>query len=240
MFKQKCALLFVTILYYAPKQGSSLALFDVMHYVILSCNGGIQDNTLGWPAWPQELPLHLTASFNIARLLNPSTFVLCLSSELSFKLGKNSSFFPLSRPFNAYLSYWIGLKKKNMYFCDLVPLDKIQKVDKYLLHSQEHDFQKSTFSTYLCLRLEYITVEELLLIYILRRFYTNMWYIVFVAVGSTRYMWWLYGMTVGMEIDVDQRVECQQVGPSDHFQCLSRKLIWIPSIFGPLYWNSLI
>ena len=116
MFKQKCALLFVTILYYAPKQGSSLALFDVMHYVILSCNGGIQDNTLGWPAWPQELPLHLTASFNIARLLNPSTFVLCLSSELSFKLGKNSSFFPLSRPFNAYLSYWIGLKKKTCIF----------------------------------------------------------------------------------------------------------------------------
>ena len=116
MFKQKCALLFVTISYYAPKQGSSLALFDVMHYVILSCNGGIQDNTLGWPAWPQELPLHLTASFNIARLLNPSTFVLCLSSELSFKLGKNCSFFPLSRPFNAYLSYWIELKKKKHVF----------------------------------------------------------------------------------------------------------------------------
>ena len=71
-------------------------------------------------------------------------------------------------------------------------------------------------------------------------FCTKMWYIVFVAVGSTRYMWWLYGMTVGMEIDVDQRVECQQVGPSDHFQCLSRKLIWIPSIFGAQDWNSLI
>ena len=93
-----------------------------------------------------------------------------------------------------------------------------------------------------------------------------------VYVGSTRYMGWLYGMTVGMiwksisqkhkiygiiiwydcwydmekymseaqdiwddymvwllvwKSSGDQNVECQQFGPSDHFHCSARKLIWI-------------
>ena len=60
------------------------------------------------------------------------------------------------------------------------------------------------------------------------------------VVGSQRYMWWLHGMTVGMEIGADQKFECQQVGPSDHFHCIRSKLIWIPSIFDTCIWRKKI